>query len=77
MTNLCYEFNQGCNNAMPAVTRFSGSNSNIGKRKSEKPCASSGSHSYFSIRTSNNPQGFSFSIFRSSPEKVKCESLYV
>ena len=50
------------------MTRFSGSNSNIGIRKSAKPCASSGFHSYFSTRTSNNPHGFNFRIFRSSPE---------
>ena len=62
---------QGCCRHSAAVARCSGSNASIGWRNSAKSRASSTSHSYFSVSTSNSPHGFSFVMWRSSPKKKK------
>lgn len=61
------EWSHGWVKESSAVARWSGSNSNIGRRKSANSCASCGSHSYFSVNTSNNCQGFNLVICLSSP----------
>lgn len=70
-----YESSHGCLRASCAAARFLGSNSNMGVRKSANVEASSGSHSYFSVSTWYNPQGFSLVILWSSPgnDKVRFE----
>ncbi len=61
--------NHGCFKQSSAVARRSGSKYSMGVRKLAKSCAAFGSHSYFSVSTSKRPHGFSFVMWRSSPEE--------
>ncbi len=53
-----------------AVALSAGSKHSMGSSQSEKLCATAGSHSYFSVSTSYRRQGFSFVMWRSSPENL-------
>lgn len=54
-----------------AVARSLGSYANMGRRKSVNSWATCGSHSYFSVSTSNRPHGFNFVMCRSSPDRKR------
>jgi hypothetical protein len=62
-----HEFSQGCCKHSAAVARMLGSNANIGVRKFANASASAQFQSYFSLRTSSKPHGFSLVMCLSSP----------
>jgi hypothetical protein len=62
-----HEFSQGCCKHSAAVARMLGSNANIGVRKFANASASTRFQSYFSVRTSSKPHGFSLVMCLSSP----------
>jgi hypothetical protein len=69
-----HEFSQGCCKHSVAVARKLGSNANIGVRKFENASASTKFQSYFSVRTSNKPHGFSLVMCLSSPATLNPNS---
>lgn len=68
-TSHIHEFSHGCLRHSPAVALSEVSNASMGLRKSLKARASSSGHSYFSVSTSNMPQGRSLVICFRSPEE--------
>jgi hypothetical protein len=67
----------GCLRQSAAVARLVGSKLNMGRRKSAKERAAPGSHSYFSVKTSYNPQGLSLVMCFSSPFLLKKSREYL
>jgi len=60
---------KGCARHSSAVARSEGSYASMGVSQSANAVAVSGSHSYFSVKTSYSPHGFNFVMCLSSPEK--------